>query len=203
MPKPDSLIAAQLEQARAEQEARKLFQGSRDVQFITNKVEEKAIKVGGNIHFLPVSTERDPTGPFQSAGVDPLDGDILDPEFVLDPTKVDLDTLLNFDCQIEHEPPQQLLKLYGVDEQREVAFWLPFSTLKRSGLVDSWRIHGAEQGDLILWDDTWYQAWNVYRDKYHGQRSEAHYILCFCDRYRTNSQDPEDVADECPEEDEY
>jgi hypothetical protein len=87
-----------------------------------------------------------------------------------------------------------MLRRFGIDEQREIAFFLPVENLQ--GLVSEWRIHGADIGDLIHWDGTWYQAWNVFRDDYFGQRSRAFYIACFCNRYRHNAVPTEDVPTE-------
>lgn len=184
------------EQRLKEEKDKTLFQGDVDFSFLSGLSEEQSERIGATIHLIPVSTERDPQGEFQSAGVDSLDGDILDPEFFGNPDTKD-NRILNFRCLIEHEPPKQMLKKYGVDEQREIVFFLPFPILKQKGIVSEWRPFGVDIGDLIVWDGTWYQAWNVHRDHYFGQRDKSHYIATFCNRYRHNSVPTEDIPDPC------
>lgn len=201
MPKPDQEQLSLLEQLRQVREGEQLFQSDRDLRFNTQLVSEQNERLGGVIQFIPVSTERFPTGAFQSFGVDPLDGDILDPQFQNNP-----ETALNerepdpIACFLQHEPSKQLLKKYGIDEEREIIFWVPFSTFKERGFVTETRFRGADIGDLIVWDGTWYIAQNVHRDHYFGQRTDAFEVACFCNRYRQNLNPIHAVADNCPEE---
>lgn len=195
MSKPTTSLAKMLEAERADKERTTLFQSDRDFKFLNKKALEQSEKVGATVHFIPVSSELDPKGEFESAGVDELYGDILDPEFQGNPDGKD-QRRLNIRCIIEHEPPKQLLKRYGIDEQREVVFYVPFEEFVREGVVSKWRPHGADIGDLFIWDGTWYQAWNVYRDHYFGQRAKAHFIACFANRYRHNAAPTEDIPTE-------
>ena len=182
------------ERAKAEAENAE-FQSDRDVAYLESVTREQSKVIGGTIDFIPVSTERDPQSDrFETVGFDPLDGDILNPEFHGGGTDRD-ERRLSMRCLIEHEPPKQMLKKYGVDEQREIAFYIPFTILQEEGLVNEWRIHGADIGDLIVWDGSWYQIWNAYRDHYHGQRNRAFFIACFCNRFRHDSVPIEDTPD--------
>lgn len=207
MPKPDQDQLNLLEQQRTELEGRQLFQSDRDFRFQQARVGEQSERLGGVIHFVPVSTERSPQGPFQSARVDPLDGDVLDPQFIENPMNLDLDDpdnfdqrLKNVDCILQHEPSKQLLKKFGIDEEREIVFWVPFTIFKTAGIVTEKRFRGADIGDLIVWDGTWYMAQNVHRDHYFGQRDVSFFVACFCNRYRQNLNPIHDTADDCPED---
>ncbi len=202
MARPETSLNKFLEESRRAVEANTLHQKDRDIEFLSPKVKEQADRIGATIHMLPVSTERDPQGT-QSSGVHEFDGDILDPEFRGGGPDIVDERVLNLRCEVQHDPPQQLLNLYGIDEQREVVFWIPFKTLKEKGLVTEWRIHGADIGDLFFWDETWYQGWNVYRETYHGQTAKAHHIACFCNRYRHNAVPTEDTPNDCTVEELY
>jgi len=192
---PKQSLASMFEDERSKVESEETrFQSDRDFNFLKKIVDEQSKLIGGTIDFFPVSTERNPQGDKNhSFGVDPLDGDILNPEFNVE--EDNLKSAIKMRCLIEHEPPKQMLKKYGVDEQREIVFYIPLSILEEVGLVDDWRINGADIGDLIVWEGSWYQAWNVYRDHYFGQRSKSFYIACFCDRYRHDAVPINDVSD--------
>ena len=200
MTKPTTSLAKQLEEERLANEET-FLQTDRDFSFKDGLVVERQELIGGVIHVIPVSTERNPVqgiGPFQTAGVDDLYGDILDPQFT-DGNPED-QRKLNCRGYIQHEPSKQLLTLYGIDEQREIAFYIARTTLTEVGLVSEWRFHGTDIGDLFVWDGTWYQAQNVHRAKYFGQRDLAHYTASFCNRFRHNAVPTNAVADPCPEE---
>jgi hypothetical protein len=202
--RPFTTVLKQWEAARKRGEEETFLQGNRDFSFLQNRTEEFVDLLGSPVHFVPVSTERDPragVGPKQSAGVDPLDGDILDPGFFDNPDLED-QRLFNMKSLVEHEPSKQNLKRYGVDEERDVIFHIPISTFEVKELVSEWRVNGADLGDLIVWDGTWYQIQNVHRGSYFGSRDLPHLIACAANRYRHNSVPTEDAAitDFCPEE---
>jgi hypothetical protein len=192
MPQPEQSLNAQFESKRLEDEKNLLFQADRDFEFLTALSVEQSRRIGGIINFVPVSTERKPRGDFQTAGVDTLDGDVLTPQFIGTPP--DGQNMISLHCIIQHEPEKQLLKKYGIDEQRDIVFFIPFREFEEKGLISDWRPFGADIGDLIFWDGSWYQAWEAKRDSYFGQRDRVHFMACFCDRYRHNSVPTEDVA---------
>jgi hypothetical protein len=203
--KPNTRLNELFEEARTIEEVGTLLQGDGDFFFLQSRVLERIQLLGAVVHYIPVSTERDPRdgiGPKQSAGVDPLDGDILDPGFFDNPELED-QRKFNMRCLMEHEPSKQNLKRYGVDEERDITFHIPVVTLETEGLVSKWRVNGADIGDLVFWDKTWYIIQNVHRGSYFGQRDLPFLIACMANRYRHNSVPTEDVAvnDVCPEED--
>lgn len=202
--RPFTSVLKQWESARRAKDSEKFLQGDRDFDFLQNRTEEFVDLYGAAVHIVPVSTEVNPVegvGPKQSAGVDPLDGDILDPGFFDNPDLED-QRMFNMSALLEHEPSKKLLKRYGVDEERDVLFHIPVSVLEEKELVSEWRVNGLDLGDLIVWDGTWYIAENVHRGSYFGNRNLPHLIVAACVRYRHNSaaveDDPSD--DFCPEE---
>ena len=202
--KPDTRLNELFEEARTLEEFNTLLQGDCDFCFLQERVEEKIRLLGAVIHYVPVSSERNPKegiGPKQSAGVDPLDGDILDPGFFDNPEAED-QRKFNMRVLLEHAPSKQNLKLYGVDEERELTIHIPVSTLKDEGLTSKWRVNGADIGDLVFWDSSWYVIQNVHRGSYFGQRDLPFLVACFANRYRHNSSPVNNVPsnDFCPEE---
>lgn len=175
-----------------------LFQGDRDFSAQDRWVKEGTRKIGAKIHYLPVSTARHPRSG-ESAGVDDLYGDILDPEFLDNEELVD-QRKFNLECFVQHKPSKQLLKKYGIDEQREVIFHIPFSVLRDKGLVTDKRFRGSDIGDLVIWDGTWYMVYSSHRGSYFGQRVSHFFTAAVCDRYRLNNIPTEDRANLCPEE---
>ena len=203
--RPFSSVTKQWEAARKRKEQETFLQGDRDFAFLQDRTEEFIDLLGAVIHFVPVSTEVNPVagvGPKQSAGVDPLDGDILDPGFFDNPDAED-QRLFNMKALLEHEPSKQMLKKYGVDEERDIIVHIPVDTLREQGLTSEWRPNGADIGDLVFWDNTWWQLSNVHRGSYFGQRNLPHLIACAAVRYRHNSSpvdaDP-DQEEFCPVE---
>ena len=201
--KPDLSLVEILESARSENEKQTFLQSDKDYDFLQARVEEKIRLSGAVIHYIPVSTERDPKddgGLKQSAGVDPLDGDVLDPGFFDNPEAED-QRKFDVRCLMEHQPSKQILKRYGVDEEREITFHIPLVTLKEQGLVSRWRPRGADIGDLVFWDSSWFLIQNVHRGSYFGQRNLPFLIACFANRYRPNSVPTNDSNEEiCPVE---
>jgi hypothetical protein len=202
-PKPGNI----LEQLEASRREGNLFQGDRDFEGQDRWVREHAEKTGAKIHFFPSSTVRNPKTPpdgssrGESAGVDPLYGDILDPEFFDNPELRD-DVKKNLACLIEHHPSKQLLKKYGIDEEREVIFHIPFTLLREKGLVTPRAFRGVDLGDLVLWDGTWYMVYNAHRGSYQGQRINHFYTAAICNRYRLNNVPTEDNRGSCTPEEE-
>lgn len=176
-------ILAQFEASRTEGN---LFQTQRDydAQYLWTK--EQVEKLGASVHLFVTSNQRDPQGPDENDSIDPLYGDILDPEFFSEPPERDK-RKLNIRCLIEHHPSKQSLKRYGIDEVREVIFFFPFKTLKDLGLVTEHRFRGVDIGDLILWDGAWYIALNVHREAYFGQTISPYFTSVACIRYRHNA----------------
>lgn len=202
--RPFTSVLKQWEAARRAKDSEGFLQGDRDYEFLQNRTEEFVDLYGAAVHFIPISTEVSPVGvvgPKQSAGVDPLDGDILDPGFFDNPSIED-QRLFNIRALVEHTPSKQLLKRYGVDEERDVLFHIPISVLTANKLTSEWRVNGADLGDLIVWDGTWYQLENVHRGSYFGNRNLPHLIACAAVRYRHNSAGVDDDPDDdfCPEE---
>lgn len=198
-------ILAQFETSRLSAEDDILFQQQRDFEAQDRWVREQVQKLGAPVHLLPVSTERNPQGIFQSAGVDPLDGDILNPEFLANPVELDQQKF-NVRNIIEHEPSKQMLKKYGIDEEREVGFHFVKSILDDLGLVETntRRFRGIDIGDLVFWDSTWYILQNVHRDHYFGQTVNPYFVVGFASRYPFDNVPIEDVSDNgCPDELEF
>lgn len=174
-----------------------LFQSSIDYALQSRIVREQVEKLGAAVHLMVTSTMRNPQGPTQSAGVDSLYGDILDPEFFADSPD---QRQFNIRVLVEHHPSKQLLKKYGIDEEREVLFHFPFEALEERGLVTEERFRGVDIGDLVMWDGSWYIAVSVHREAYFGQTVSHFFTSISCKRYRHNSVPTEDAADhECSE----
>lgn len=193
-PKPGTILA-QFEQSRLEGG---LFQGDRDFTAQDRWVREGAKKRGAKVHFFPMNTGPNPENT-DGAGVDPLYGDILDPEFLSNPDVKD-ERLFNLECYVEHRPSKQKLMKYGVDEQKDVIFHFPFSLLEEQGLVDKFRFRGTDLGDLILWDGTWYRIDAAHRGSFFGQRISHYFTAAICNRYRHNNVPTNDLSNNCPEE---
>lgn len=178
MPRPEQTALEILEERR--RKAGQLFQSARDVGGQERWIGEYVRKHGALVHLVTRTTRRDPQGPMQSAGVDPLFGDITDPEF-LEGTRTDIRSL------IDHEPSKQLLSKYGIEEDREVVFWLPRILLDEKGLITPVRFRGVEIGDLFVWDRAWYIVQEAHRDHYQGVSDHFFYVGAFCNRYHHNS----------------
>lgn len=185
----------QLESARTEGG---LWQSDRDFSAQERWVVEGCVKRGAKIQYLPSVTVRRAQGndPLSSGqGIDPLYGDILDPQWLKELERKDLP------CFVEHQPSKQKLKKYSIDEQKEVIFHIPFCLLKKEGLVTRKRFRGADIGDLVVWDGSWYIVDAAHRGSYFGQRINHYYTAAICNRYRLNNVPVEDYPDDCPEED--
>lgn len=192
-PEPGNILE-QLERSRQEGG---LWQSDRDFRAQDRWTVEGCNKRGAAIQYLPSVTVRRAQGddPLSTGqGIDPLYGDILDPQFIEDLKRE------NMRAWVEHKPSEQKLKMYSISEEKDVIFHIPFTTLKKAGLVTKRRFRGADIGDLVVWDGTWYIARAVHRGSYFGQRISHFFTAVFCDRYILNSVAIEDVADDCPEE---
>lgn len=196
IPEQDGILA-QFEKSRLEGN---LFQSTRDFDAQGRWVGEQVEKLGAAVHLMVTSTQREPQGNLESAGVDPLYGDILNPEFLSD--KPEDQRKFNLRCLVEHHPSKQTLKRYGIDEEREVIFHFVFETLKALGLVTSRRFRGVDIGDLVFWDGTWYLVLSTHREAYFGQTVSTYFTSTTCKRYRHDSVPIDDVADNEREEDE-
>jgi hypothetical protein len=194
IPEQGSLLK-QFEASRAEGN---LFQSKLDFASQSRWVEEQVRRMGASVHLMVTSTQRAPQGPKQSAGVDPLYGDILDPEFFTDEGRDERQ--FNLHALVEHHPSKQVLKRYGIEEEREVMFHVPFSVLEEKGLVTDLRFRGIDIGDLFLWDGSWYISLSVHREAYFGQTVSNYFTTATCKRYRHNSVPTNDVADNEREE---
>lgn len=176
-----------------------LFQSSIDFAAQQSWVEEQVRVLGAAVHLFITATQRSPQGPRESAGVDPLYGDILDPEFFNEPADKD-QRQFNLRALVEHHPTKQMLKRYGIDEEREVIFHFPFTVLESLGLVTEKRFRGIDPGDLVMWDGTWYITLSTHREAYFGQTISNYFTSTTCKRYRHNSVPTGDVADHEREE---
>lgn len=197
MPHPESGEILRLFEESRGKEA--LFQTQRDYTAQQRWVEEQVLSLGAKVHLIPASTAKFPQGQLESAGVDPLYGDILDPEFVDGPGNLD-QRKLNASCLVEHEPSKQLLKKYGVDEAKDCIFHFPTSLLGKLGLITYKRFRGVDIGDLVIWDNTWYIVQSSHRGAFFGNTNNPYFTSAFADRYRHNSVPTERVANDCPEE---
>jgi len=174
-----------------------LFQSSRDFDAQNRWVQEQVEKLGAAVHLFVTSTQRGlADGPMESAGVDPLYGDILDPEWFADGSPRDKQKF-NIRCLIEHTPSKQSLKRYGIEETRDVIFFFPFEKLSSEGLVTPQRFRGVDIGDLIEWDGTMYIVLNVHRESYFGQTVSNYFTSAACMRYQHNAVPTEDTPEEC------
>jgi hypothetical protein len=182
MSEPHESLLAQFEARRGQP---KLFHGPTDGALLDKFVSEHMRLMGGHVNLIPHSTERNPQGELQTPGVDELDGDIPNPEFL------DFDRLntlkLDMPCLIEHEPSKQLHTRFGVDEQRQILFYFSFADLKAKGLVTPVRFRGIALYDLIEYDGTFYVVWSVHRSSYFGQSDKFLHTAAFCDRYRLDA----------------
>lgn len=177
-----------------------LFQSDRDKAAQDRWVKEQSQKLGGAIYLVPNATERRPQGPQQASGIDPMFGDIVDPQIVVKPEELQ-ELQPNFRCIIEHEPSKQILKRYGIDETRDVIFHLPLVLLKEAGLVNPIRFRGIDVGDMAVWDNSWYVVRSAHRSAYFGQRTDHFFTAATCDRYRLNNiPTNQRSSDGCPEE---
>lgn len=199
---PEQDLIVEFETRRRTTERATLFQTDRDFRAQDRWVREQVEKLGAPVHLLPTSTQRDPQGFLQSAGVDPLDGDILNPEFFTGP-EVD-ERQFDIRVIVEHEPSKQMLMKYGIDEQREVGFHFVKSILVEKELVTERRFRGLDIGDLVFWDGTWYILQNVHRDHYFGQTVNNYFVVGFASRYTHDNVPIADVSDGgCPDEMEF
>lgn len=192
MPRPAPKdILQQLETRRKEGG---LWQSDRDYRAQERWIVEGCVKRGAKIQYLPSVTVRKAQGddPLSSgAGVDKLYGDILDPQF-LDKLKRE-----NLACYVEHNPSKQKLKKYSIDEEKDVIFHIPLKLLKDAKLVTKKRFRGADIGDLVIWDGTWYIVDAVHRGSFFGQRISHYFTAAICSRYRLNNV-PTEASPECP-----
>jgi hypothetical protein len=181
MPIPQKSVLQQFTERQSEESL--LFQGSRDFAGQNKWILDMVQKMGAPVYLFSRSTQRDPVGPAQSAGIDPLYGDILDPEYTL-PSVKDKAPLR---ALIQHNPSKQMLRKFGVEEVREVVFWFPKVLLEEAGLITERRFRGIDIGDLLVWDGTWYIAESVHRDHYLGQSSQFFFSVAFANRYSHNA----------------
>jgi hypothetical protein len=174
-----------------------LFQGQRDFDAQNRWVKEQVEKLGGAVHLFVTSTQRGlADGPLESAGVDPLYGDVLDPEWFADGDSKDQQKF-NFRCLIEHQPSKQSLKRYGIEETRDVIFHFPFDKLKDEGLVTEVRHRGVDIGDIIEWDSTLYIVLSAHRESYFGQTVSNYFTSAACMRYKFNAVPTADTPEVC------
>jgi len=184
MGSPEQSLLAQFEARRFKDN---LFQSPRDYEAQGKWTQEQVEKLGAAVHLFLSSTERAPAdGPGESAGVDPLYGDILDPEFIDDEGEYDK-RKFNLRCIVEHSPSKQLLLRYGIEEERDVIFHFPYQKLVDEGIVTTRRFRGVDIGDLIEWDGTWYIVLSTHREAYFGQTVSNYFTSTSCKRYRANS----------------
>lgn len=192
MSEPNYPILNRYEEVRTEGN---LFQTEKDFQAQRLWIEEQVEKLGAAVHLFVTSTRRAEGGqnqePFASGGVDPLYGDILDPEFFENPKDKDK-RQINIRCIAEHAPSKQRLKKYGIEEEREAVFHFPFHVLKDKGLVTEFRFRGIDIGDLIEWDGSWYIILSTHRNSYFGQTTSNYFIAATANRYRPNAVPKED-----------
>jgi hypothetical protein len=184
MSEPHADVLAKLEAIRGQP---RTFHDRLDGEYLDLLVQERADVLGAMVNLIPRSTQRNPRGSLESPGVDGLDGDVIDPEF-LDFEGND-QRKLNFSCIVEHNPSKQMLKKFGIDELREVVFHFSLKALRDAGLVTEAKFRGVDLGDLVEWDGTWYIAHNVHRNSYFGQSDRFLTVSAFCDRYRLNTID--------------
>jgi len=170
----DILIEFEARRARANPQ---LFQGMRDQDRQDAFVKEFVLRQGAAVILAPRVNRLHPEGENIFAGVDPIDVDRLDIEYIDGMLQVNVRAL------IEHEPSRQLLTKYGVEEERDVVFYVPFSELNRLGLVNDDRFRGLILGDLFEWDGTWYIVREAHRTSYHGLTDRYHLTAGFCTRY--------------------
>jgi len=176
---PEQRIIDILESRR--KKATHLFQSEGDYDAQNMWVREYVDQAGANLSVYLNITARDPQ-PGESGGVHPLYGDIRDPA-------IESLTKKDFRAIVDHKVSAQKLKKYGIDEEREVVFWFPFSSLQEAGVITPVRFRGLAIGDLVFWDSTWYIAENVHRDHYQGQTDRFFFVGAFCNRYRHDSID--------------
>jgi hypothetical protein len=180
---PHQNLIAQFEAMRSQP---KIFQDELSGNMLDGIAKERVDIMGAHVNLLIMSSQRNPKGVLESSGVDELDGDILDPEFMDSPAELD-HRKIDLPCLIEHTPTKQMLKKFGIDELREVIFHFPFATLKEKGLVTERRFRGIDIGDLIEWDGTFYVTLNVHRGTYFGQSDRFFFTSSFTNRYRLDS----------------
>lgn len=195
MPHPEKSILQQYQEDLADDA---LFQSRTDFDAQNEWVREQVELLGAEVKLIQTSTERAPAdGPGESAGVDPLYGDIIDPEW-FEPTEEEkAQKKYDFRVIVEHEPSKQLLKKYGISEERDCIFHFPFEALRDRGLVSQKRFRGVAIGDLVLWDETWYIVLTTHRQAYFGQTTSHYFTTVMCMRYRPNSVPTEDTVPEC------
>jgi len=154
-----------------------LFQGVRDQDAQDRFAIEFVERQGAAVILAPRVNRLRPEGEDIYAGVDPIDVDRLDIEYI--------DKLLRVNVRaiVEHEPSRQLLTKYGVEEERDVVFYVPFTTLNSLGLVNDDRFRGLVLGDMFEWDGTWYIVREAHRANYHGLTDRYHLTAGFCTRY--------------------
>jgi hypothetical protein len=180
MPTPARKLLDMLETERSK--VTHTFQTSFDGSGQARWIEEYVERCGAGVHLFPRSTQRHPgDSPGMSAGVDPLYGDIQDPEFN------DGSKRFNIKALVEHSPSRQRLTTIGIREDRDVAFWYPFSILQKNGLVTPLRFRGIDIGDLMVWDGTWYISENVHREYYFGSTDTFFFTVAYCIRYQHGS----------------
>jgi hypothetical protein len=64
--------------------------------------------------------------------------------------------------------------------------------LQEIGLVREGRRHrGADIGDMVVWDGTWYRTDNVHRTNYFIQTDHNLFTGLFCNRYHHNNDSPD------------
>jgi hypothetical protein len=187
MPTPREDTLREIEERRRVLEGEILFQSEQDNTFQENLILEQSGQTAP-VHLVQVSTERDPQGPHESAGVDPLYGDILDPQFF--ESQVTAENLIR--AVVEQRPSEQLLMRYGIEEKRDVLFQIPFALLRIKNFVTRRRFRGVDIGDFVVWDSTWYLVDSVHRGTYFGQTNHAYFVAAFTNRYQPNAISPTD-----------
>lgn len=185
MPRPEKSILQQFEESRNEGN---IFQTQRDIDAQNRWIKEQVESLGAEVVLALTSTVRGPgDGPGESAGVDPLYGDILDPQWFERTAEEEAQRKYNMRCLLDHAPSKQLLKRYGIEETRDVIFHFPFERLEEKGMVTKDRFRGIDIGDFVVWDGSWYIALSTHRESYHGNTVSHYFTSISCKRYAPNS----------------
>ncbi len=174
MTTPSQDLVRQFDESRQKDQ---LFASQRDYDSQVRILRKQIQEEGTAVVLLPRTSHRRPQGTMQASGVDPLDGDVLDLHFNAEESH-------RLALWVPHAPSKQMLKKYGIDEDRDVVFWFLFEDLKDAGLVTQQKFRGIDLGDLVVWDRTWYRIDNVHRHEYLGQSERFFYSLGFSTRYR-------------------
>ncbi len=157
-----------------------VFPRPKDFNFLDGVISEYYERSNGKVTVFPLSSSIVSTDP-AAVKIDELYGTVEEVE--IDGVKSHLDV----DCNIQLQPSKQILKRFGIDEQREILFSFQISKLQELGLVEEGNFRGIEIGDLVNFDDTLYELLSVHRQGYFGQTNLAHFVTATADRYIRNN----------------